>query len=645
MPPSQLIGDSGGVNGERAQYRDNWTPLIDIAGEDDLNLKVQYKIYGGNSDHFNIKGGVNQFVTMPSIANVDATNPIVDVVAERFVTNSSNWEVAAPSVNSIPGGAVLVFYLLDSGSSRGGEVIVTGISSHDRFEVLGSNIAMSGESMAVFISPSEEDGGCTDPIVTDLSSTSSIEGDSSSPIASGIVMAITLRPQGGFVSDLLIPCSKSAVWQETRNLEREGLIQIYEETGGEKWGRSGGWLEEDVDQCNFEGVDCNHFGLVTRLNLERNNLVGSLPRLDTKFRFLHYLNLNSNAALEGSFDDLGAQNLANITHIDLSRTKLTGGLGKLPETLLYLDLHDSFLGSESLNITQGSNCTLETLNLGGNDFIALNVSLLTSLTSLDVSRNKNLEYSITNLGIGNLPNLQKLVLANSPLTGNIDVGHMQDLQYLDIKGVGFGGRINDTGIMNAPNLTHIDLGGSSFTGEFNFCDYTYLNFINLNGNDLFANLTDLDCNLLAHFEYVDLGGCNYTGELDTIGNLEQLKFMDISRNLFYGPLPTDGALGYIQYLDISMNAFSGILPNFVGPVTHLDCSHNRFTGTIPPSIGQLSVLSHLDLSNQLTSVYNTDTGERETTGLTGQIPESIGQLRFLQTLLLGTNQVNRAWAS
>jgi hypothetical protein len=276
LPCSQLIGDSGGVNGERAQYRDNWTPLVDIAGEDDLNLKVQYKIFGGSSDHFNIGGGVNQFVTMPSIANVDAANPIVDVVAERFVTNSSNWEVAAPSVNSIPGGAVLVLYLLDSGSSRDGEVIVTGISSHDRFEVLGSNVAMSGESMAVFISSSEEDGGCTDPIVADLSSTSSIEGDGSSPTASGIVMAITLRPQGGFVSDLFIPCSKSAVWQETRNLEREGLIQIYEETGGEKWRRSGGWLEEDVDQCNFEGVDCNHFGLVTRLNLERNNLVGPL---------------------------------------------------------------------------------------------------------------------------------------------------------------------------------------------------------------------------------------------------------------------------------------------------------------------------------------------------------------------------------
>jgi len=587
---------------------------------------------------------------MPSIANVDATNPIVDVVAEIFIANSSNWEVAAPSVNSIPGGAVLVLYLLDSGSSRDGNVIVTGISSHDRFEVMGSNIAMSGESMAVFISPSEEDGGCTDPIVADLSSTASIEGDSSSPTASGIVMAITLRPQGGFVSDLLIPCSKSAVWRETRNREREGLIQIYEETGGEKWRRSGGWLEEGVDQCNFEGVDCNHFGLVTRLNLERNNLVGSLPRLDTKFRFLYYLNMNSNAALEGVFDDLGAQNLVNITHIDLSRTKLTGGLGKLPDTLLWLDVHDSLLGGPKFfNITQGTNSTLavlETLNLSGNDFIELNVSLLTSLTALDVSRNKNLEYSITNLGVGNLPNLQKLVLANSPLTGDLRIGHMEHLQYLDIRSVGLGGLINDTGITNVPNLTHIDLSGSSFTGEFNFCAYTYLTHIDLNGNDLFANLTDLDCNMLAHFEYVDLGGCNYTGELNTIGNLEQLKFLDISRNQFYGPLPTDGALGFIQQLNISMNSFSGILPNFVAPaLTHLDCSGNRFTGTIPPSIGQLSVLSHLDLSNQLTSVYNSETGEREITGLTGQIPESVGQLRFLQTLLLGTNQVSRAWTS
>ena len=45
----------------------------------------------------------------------------------------------------------------------------------------------------------------------------------------------------------------------------------------------------------------------------------------------------------------------------------------------------------------------------------------------------------------------------------------------------------------------------------------------------------------------------------------------------------------------------------------------------------------LPLSNQLTSEYNTDTGERETSGLVGQIPESIGQLRFLQSLLLSKN--------
>ena len=372
---AQLIGDSGGTNGERAQYRENWTPLADIGGDDVLNVKVQYKIYGGGSDHFGIQGGVNQFVTMPSITNVDAANPIVDVVAERFVTNSSSWEVAAPSVNSVDGGAVLVLYLLDSDSSRGGEVVVSGVTSQDGFELLGSNIAMSGENMAVFISPSEEDGGCTDPVVAEFRSAEfGNEGDDvGDQAASGIVMAIALRPEDGPVSNLLIPCSKNALWNLTRTQEREGLAQIYKETGGPGWVRSGGWLEEGTDQCNFEGVDCNEFGLVTSLNLERNNLKGSLPRLDDKFRFLQQLNFGFNSALQGTFDDLGAHNLANITHINLSRTKLSGGLSQLPKTLQYLDCSDGFLGPEALNITQGGNSTLEVLDLAGNDFRAVNV--------------------------------------------------------------------------------------------------------------------------------------------------------------------------------------------------------------------------------------------------------------------------------
>ena len=603
-----------------------------------MNVKVQYKIYGGGSDHFGIQGGVNQFVTMPSIANVDAADPIVDVVAERFVANSSSWEVAAPSVNSVDGGAVLVLYLLDSVTSRDGEVAILGVTSHDGFEVLGSDIALSGENMSVLISPSEEGGGCTEPMVAALSGVSGNEGEASNQIASGIAVAIALRPQGGLVSDLLIPCSKNALWNETRAMEREGLAQIYKKTGGSGWVRSGGWLEEGIDHCNFEGVDCNEFGLVTSLDLERNNLKGSLPRLDDKFRFLQHLNFGSNSDLQGSFDDLGAQELANITHINLSRTKLTGGLGRLPESLLHLDCSDSFLGPEALNITQGGNSTLEVLDLGGNDFRALNVSLLPSLKILDVSRNKKLEYPIASLGIGMLSNLEKLILSKSPLSGDLRVGHMQNLRHLDINGLGLSGSIDDTGIANVPNLTHIDLSGSSFEGEFNFCNYTYLSYLDLSANFLEANLTNLGCALLTHFEYLDLSGNNYTGKLNTIGNLLLLRYMDISRNRFYGPLPTDGVLGFITYMDISFNAFSGTLPNFVAPtLTHLDCSHNYFVGTIPLSIGQLTVLSHLDLSNQLTSEYNTATGERETSGLVGQIPESIGQLRFLQSLLLSKN--------
>lgn len=182
-----FIGDSGGTNGERAAYHDNWAHLVDVGENEseDLNVKVQHKVWAGNNDSFRVWDGTNKFVIMPSFLGVDDDAPIVDYAAERFTDAES---VIAPSVNSVDGGAVLVMYLLDAASAD--DLIIEGVIN-DGFRVLSSDLSKSGESMAAFAAESPEGGGCTGPIYA----------TSTGEFASGIAITVALRPSGVAVSD------------------------------------------------------------------------------------------------------------------------------------------------------------------------------------------------------------------------------------------------------------------------------------------------------------------------------------------------------------------------------------------------------------------------------------------------------------
>lgn len=183
-----FMGDSGGAEtGERVAYHDNWVHLLDEGeGEsEDLNCKVQHKVWAGNNDSFKVWDGVNKFVIMPSFLGVDEANPIVEAKSWRF---EDVEQVYAPSVNTVDGGVVLVMYLLVSASND--DVIIQGVIGDDDYRVLSSDLTKSGESMAAFAAAT--DGSCTGPIAA----------TSTGEFASGIAMTISLRPLGMAVEDL-----------------------------------------------------------------------------------------------------------------------------------------------------------------------------------------------------------------------------------------------------------------------------------------------------------------------------------------------------------------------------------------------------------------------------------------------------------
>ncbi|XP_066325591.1 probable LRR receptor-like serine/threonine-protein kinase At2g24230 [Miscanthus floridulus] len=88
---------------------------------------------------------------------------------------------------------------------------------------------------------------------------------------------------------------------------------------------------------------------------------------------------------------------------------------------------------------------------------------------------------------------------------------------------------------------------------------------------------------------------------DTVGKLERLQVLDLSRNRLTA-LPNDlWELGAsLSALNLSGNAIRGALPNNVGNFARLkvlDVSHNAFTGALPQALGSITGLQVLNASH------------------------------------------------
>ena len=376
-----------------------------------------------------------------------------------------------------------------------------------------------------------------------------------------------------------------------RPKEREVLVKLYEQTGGENWFRRGGWLQEGVDQCLWEGVTCTEYGLVFEISLGRNNMVGRLSDLAGSLKHLHHIDMHANQ-LEATLTSDFQINHPNLRYIDLSKNKLKGRLSdksSIHDGLVHLDLSNNEISGRFypefdlmklcpppppcpvnvtvLNLTSwpedlihcnetlanltasgfGSNATgnatdlpmpeppcgpnLTHVALANNQFEFINVTYFTSLQHLDLSKNSALEQPLAALGIGNLMFLQNLTLSKSRLlAGDLRIGHMSCLQNLDLNGMVLSGDIESTGITNITTLRSIDLsGGNTFTGLFDFCDMLHLKSLNLAGrNALSGNVTI--CENIGSLEFLDLSDNDFSGRFQLFGSPIALRHVNLHRN-------------------------------------------------------------------------------------------------------------------
>ena len=123
---------------------------------------------------------------------------------------------------------------------------------------------------------------------------------------------------------------------------------------------------------------------------------------------------------------------------------------------------------------------------------------------------------------------------------------------------------------------------------------------------------------------LDLSQLSLSSLPSKIGNLRNLRNLELGNNQLTSLPPEIGNLRNLWYLDLRNNQLPSLPPEIrnLRNLSYLNLGSNRLT-SLPPQIGNLRNLRHLDLyNNELTS-----------------LPPEIGNFRNLENLILSTNRL------
>ena len=359
------------------------------------------------------------------------------------------------------------------------------------------------------------------------------------------------------------------------------LAALYHGTNGPNWTNNTNWLSGEPFGTWY-GVRTNAQGEVISLDLERNNLVGTVPPELGQLANLRDLNLGANA-LSGVIPlELGQ--LQNLETLDLWYNQLTG---TIPTEL-----------SQLHNLTH---LKLEQNKLDG--VIPQEIGHLTELSVLDLGYNR-LTGEIP-MELGQLRNLIELTLRANSLSGVIpsELGQLRNLSVLNLQKNRLTGAI-------PPEFGQL---GS-------------LVYLRLHANQL-AGTIPPELGQLQKLEYLDLANTQIGGAIPPeLGQLSSLRTLYLYLNKLTGVIPSElGLLRSLSRLWLHENELTGAIPPELGQLqslTRLHLDSNRLTGNIPWEIGKLRKLERLGLS------FNR---------LSGNVPPTFGDLINLRVLNLTGN--------
>jgi len=384
------------------------------------------------------------------------------------------------------------------------------------------------------------------------------------------------------------------------------LVALYDSTNGANWTNT--W-DLNTPISTWYGVTTNNDGCVISVDLEHNNLVGTIP---DRIR-----NLNSIDSLIISYNQLhgiipsSIDRLRNLRHLELNNNELEG---PIPSTIGNLEkLQILYLNN---NLLAGS--------------IPLTIGNLENLIYLQFNNNQ-LEGHIPNI-FDNLSGLKRLLLNNNQLIGVFPYSFrkLTSLEWLFVNDNQLIGR--PFYIENFSKLTKIYLHNNQFSGPLpSIGQIATLQEVNFENNQFigcfpqqFSSLCNINYNFSNNTGLPDDGNflefCNNRiGECASCSRAQDsLVLVDLYNS-------TEGSQWkYSWDLDSPIETWFGIYTNSDGCVKSILLPNNELVGTLPLTIGNLVNLELLELSGN---------------ELGGEIPASIGNLKKLSNLLLGVNQL------
>ena len=321
-----------------------------------------------------------------------------------------------------------------------------------------------------------------------------------------------------------------------------------------------------------------------------------------------------------------------------------------------LDLNDNQL-SGTIPTQLGNLANLEKLLLTRNQLTGTIPAELASLTGLDIlALGGNQLSGEIPPELGSLSNLVELSLWENELTGTIpsELGSLSNLELLSLLSNQLSGEIPPE-LGSLSSLVELSLRGNELTGEIpaGLGSLANLEELWLSENQLSGEIPP-ELGSLSNLVELSLWGNELTGEIPAgLGSLSNLEELWLSENQLSGEIPPElGSLSNLVELSLWGNELTGEIPAGLGSLSSLELlslSSNQLTGEIPAELGRLSNLEQLYISsNQLTgeipaalgSLSNLEQLSLSRNQLTGQIPTELSRLSKLALLSLSSNQLS-----
>ncbi|KAH7657626.1 Non-specific serine/threonine protein kinase protein [Dioscorea alata] len=382
--------------------------------------------------------------------------------------------------------------------------------------------------------------------------------------------------------------------------------------------------------CNWFGITCSSDGFITNISLPNQNIYGPIPDSLCNLTNLTHINLYNNS-ISGQFPK-SLYNCSNLEYLNLGQNYLVGtipsDINRISSSLVYLSLEaNNFSGDIPPGIGQLPN--IQSLILNNNLFngsFPAELGQLSSLQTLWLAYNPFTPATIPQ-EFGKLKNLRFLWMTKANLVGNIpdSFSKLSALQHLDLS-------INNlTGVLPSEfgkhsKLWEFDVSNNRISGELpaGLCAGGTLTSVVAFNNNLTGRLPD-SLNHCVTLDNIQVYNNKLTGDVPSrMWSAMNLTTVMMHDNQLSGTLP-EKLPWNISRLQIANNRFSGKIPSTAGNLQVFEAANNQFSGEIPGNLSSFSRLQTLSLrGNQIS----------------GGIPGSISALRFVNILDLSDNHLS-----